>query len=226
MNAREKVRELLKDADSAHRIDHIDRVTDLSLRFADAMSISDIRVIRLTALLHDVDDYKLFGQESAESLTNACNILDELDIQDSIKNKVLAAIREIGFNRRLQEIRPTTIEAMIVSDADMCDAMGIGGILRAIQYGESIGRPFFEQNTFPRRNVTYDQYVNYPPDTTMCVIFEKLLRLRTMMMTAQGYEEALKRNQAMIQFLRSYFTENGLNEWHNFLSDYLVHFDR
>ena len=35
-------------------------------------------IVSLIALLHDADDYKLFGRENAEKLTNAKIIMDDI----------------------------------------------------------------------------------------------------------------------------------------------------
>ena len=62
--------ELLNTDNSGHNMDHIDRVLRLSLKFA-KQECANTEVISLIALLHDVDDYKLFGKENSENLTNA-----------------------------------------------------------------------------------------------------------------------------------------------------------
>lgn len=63
-DVREKVNGLLNKDNSGHRMDHINRVLDLSLKFAEKEDGNKI-IVSLIALLHDVDDYKLFGMESA-----------------------------------------------------------------------------------------------------------------------------------------------------------------
>ena len=60
---------LCKD-NSGHGYDHVERVYKLALKFAKEEN-ADETVVSLIALLHDVDDYKLFGKEQAEDLTNA-----------------------------------------------------------------------------------------------------------------------------------------------------------
>lgn len=224
---RNEVKQLLQSADSGHRIDHIDRVLGLSIEFVKTCSINlDEEIVKLIAILHDVDDYKLFGKDYAIYHTNANTILSNVGASDNIKSRVLKSICEIGFGTRLKGICPSSIETMIVSDADMCDAMGINGILRAIQYGESINRPFFKEGCFPRKDITHTLYIYYPPETTMNLIFEKLLNLMPMIITAPAYEEATKRYQSMIQYLRSYFRENRLIEWDDYLTKYLTNLKR
>ena len=61
-----KVNELLNKDNSGHGMEHINRVLDLSLKFAEKEDGNKI-IVSLIALLHDVDDYKLFGMESANN---------------------------------------------------------------------------------------------------------------------------------------------------------------
>ena len=46
----------------------------------------------------------------------------------------------------------------MVSDADMCDALGANGILRTYAFGLASGRPFFDRNCFPEEALTAEQY--------------------------------------------------------------------
>lgn len=106
----------------------------------------------LIALLHDVDDYKIFGTESTENLTNTKKILEKCAIDAVLKKQVLEAIKTIGFSKRLRGIEPKTLEDKIVSDADMCDILGANGILRVYMYHQKNESPFFDRNVFPVEN--------------------------------------------------------------------------
>lgn len=103
---RERVFELLSSDASGHGTDHIERVVRLSLRFATAEG-ADVELTELIALLHDVDDYKLFGVQGAASLTNARAIMHEAEIPTDIREQVLSQIAKIGYNKLLSGIRPT-----------------------------------------------------------------------------------------------------------------------
>ncbi len=212
-----KVEALMKGVDQAHDMSHIDRVYDLSLRFCKGTPYLDITMIELLAILHDVDDYKLFGEKSAEDLSNAAQIMAECNVNHMALEKVLAGISEIGFNKRLKGIFPSRTETEIVSDADMCDGMGVTGVIRTIQYTQAHGRPFFDKDDFPRKELTCEEYKEHPSSTAVNHIFEKLLRLPSMMLTAPGAAEAYKRRLWMTNFLRIYFSENNLPEWGEYL---------
>ena len=121
----QSVKELLPGGDG-HGFDHVERVRVLAMRFA-KQQCADLEAVELAALLHDVDDYKLFGQKYAEELINANAILDRYDIGLETKVAVLDVIATMGYSKHLEGIRPSTLEGQIVSDADMCDAIGAMG---------------------------------------------------------------------------------------------------
>ncbi len=145
---RKQVCKLLDKDNSGHGMEHVNRVLNLSLKFAEIENANK-DIVALIALLHDVDDYKLFGMESADNLTNAKNILKQCSVADNIKEQVLNAIKAIGYSKRLKGISPTTLEGMIVSDADMCDGIGATGILRSYQYNLAHDNLFFDKNIYP-----------------------------------------------------------------------------
>ena len=79
---RKQVFRLLDKDHSGHGMEHVERVLQMSLKFAE-MENANKEIVALIALLHDVDDYKLFGIESANNLTNAINILEQCSIENS-----------------------------------------------------------------------------------------------------------------------------------------------
>lgn len=225
MNSIEKARglasELLKSDKSGHGMDHVDRVLKLSLKFAKDQPV-DIEIVSLIALLHDVDDYKIFGQEAAKDLTNAQKILDTCGINDEKKKQIIEGIKTIGYSKRLQGIKPTTLEGKIVSDADMCDALGIIGLIRGHQYSLTHGGEFFDKNLFPNLNMSAEEYKAQSKETTINHMFEKILKLKDLMLTTPGREEAMRRHDLLVSLLYQFFEESDAPEWSKYLDDYLA----
>lgn len=217
---KQRVFELLKNDNSGHGIDHINRVLSLSLKFCEKEN-ADAEIVSLIALLHDVDDYKLFGIEQSETLMNARRIMDECNVDIEIKNRVLEEIKCIGYSKSLKGIRPNTIEGKIVSDADMCDALGANGILRVYTYTMKNNKPFFDRNIFPVEDITALEYTKKGSDSSVCHFFEKILKLKDMMLTESGREEAISRHTIVVDFLYHLFEEENAKEWTEYLNDYL-----
>jgi uncharacterized protein len=217
---KEKVYNLLNKDDSGHGMEHINRVLELSLKFAEKESANK-DIVSLISLLHDVDDYKLFGMDNAENLTNAKKIMNECDVDTNIQDEVCLALNNIGYSKRLKGDCPTTLEGKIVSDADMCDALGANGILRVYTYSMKNGKPFFNKDIFPIENMTAEKYTSRCADSSVCHIFEKILKLKNLMLTESGKEEAKSRHQIIVDFLYHLFDEENALEWKEYLNNYL-----
>ena len=146
-------------------MDHINRVVDLALKFAEVEG-GETEIVFLIALLHEVDDYKLFGIDAAKMLPNARKILCQTKITKENQEKVLDAIQSIGFKKRLNGIIPNTLEAKIVSDADMCDGIGAHSILRTYEYQTKhntlfLMQPYFQWNKLPKTLINCVQILPY-----------------------------------------------------------------
>lgn len=217
---KQEVIKLLNNDNSGHGIDHINRVLTLSLEFAEKEKANK-EIVSLIALLHDVDDYKLFGMENAKDLTNAKKIMNDCAIDMSIQDEVCLAIRNIGYSKRLKGYSPTTLEGKIVSDADMCDALGANGILRTYTYSMKNGRPFFDRNIFPDEDMNVEKYMRKNDASSVCHIFKKILKLKDLMLTNSGKEESKNRHQIVVDFLYHLFDEENAPEWVDYLNIYL-----
>lgn len=217
---RKQVYELLSNDNSGHGTEHIDRVYNLSLRFA-GIENANTEIVSLIALLHDVDDYKLFGKECADNLTNTKRILEQCSVENYVKEQVLNSVKAIGYSKRLKGISPKTLEGMIVSDADMCDSMGVTGILRSYQYNLTHGNSFFNKSIFPSLNMSASDYMAKKDGTVVTHMFEKLFRLKDLMMTRSGKKEAVERHKIMVEFLRHFFEEIDAPEWKKYFNSYL-----
>lgn len=215
-----EVEKLLRDNKDGHGFDHIQRVRNLALKFALNEDV-DTNIVEIACLLHDVDDYKLFGAESAENLLNANRIMGLAGVDNETKTKVIEIIKTIGFSKRLQGIEPKTKEGMIVSDADMCDAIGANGMLRTYRVSLSKGSIFFDRQTKPRTGISsIDEYKNNKSEHTAQHFFDKLLVIKSLLFTKEGRVEGDKRQQIMLDFLREIFREEESNEWIVYLDSF------
>ena len=108
-----------------------------------------------------------------------------------------------------------------MSDADMLDAMGAIGILRSYHYNITHGNPFFDKDDFPLLDLDVEKYKSKKTGTVVNHIFEKLLKLKDLMLTEKGKEESLRRYNFFINFLSEYFIEEDVPEWQEYLNNYI-----
>ncbi len=118
---------------SAHNMDHVMRVYNLSLHLAKDENI-DFDVLKASALLHDIARVKEDNDPSGNTdhailgSTMAIPILEELNFsEDQIKH----IKRSIVSHRYRTGNQPKTKEAQILFDADKLDTLGAIGIARS-----------------------------------------------------------------------------------------------
>ncbi|MFW2490670.1 HD domain-containing protein [Clostridium chromiireducens] len=198
------IREQFKDDSSGHDYYHSLRVYKLATSICKEES-ADLEIVQLASLLHDVDDYKLFGG-NAGAYSNAENFLKNNEISKAKINAVCEIIASISFKGTGAQI-PESIEGKIVQDADRLDAIGAIGIARTFAFGGSKNRIMHVPNEKPRENISFKEY-STSNGTTLNHFYEKLLKLKDLMNTEKAKKLAESRHQYMENFLEELY-----NEW-------------
>ncbi len=201
------IRNIFAHDSSGHDCYHTERVYRLALKIAKKENAS-LKVVRLAALLHDVDDIKISPNTHKDKL-NALNYMKINNIDDNIINSVLTIIDEVSFVGT-DSVIPSTIEGKCVQDADRLDAIGAIGIARAFAYGGSKGRKIYDPTIPPKLNMNENEYRNNNDGTSINHFYEKLLLLEGMMTTSEGKRLARNRHKFMKEFLDEFMSEwNG-----------------
>lgn len=179
----EQLQELFKNNKDGHDLDHTLRVCKNAKLIANAEQC-DENIVLLAALLHDVDDHKLFNTTNN---ANARYLMASISLDADTIEKVCQAINEVSFSHNKGK-KPSTIEAAIVQDADRLDAIGAIGIARAFAYGGCHER-------------TLDDTVQHFAD--------KLLTLKDSMNTKTAKVIAKHKHKVMVEFLADLDNEKG-----------------
>lgn len=209
----------LKDT-SGHDFEHIKRVYANACSLLEKTPHANAFVVKMSALLHDIDDHK-FKTEGK----NASKFLQSIKLNQQLIDEILSTIDAIGFAKSGPNPKFDTIEMKLLYDADKLDAIGAIGICRAIMFGTWSERPLFDADIFPTENLSKEEYKNLTRKGNNSInhFFDKLLKLKDAMQTETGKQEALKRHDFMLAFLRQFFEEQNLIEWQKYLDNYLIH---
>lgn len=183
-------------AAAGHGFDHLERVL-MSARTINAEVGADALIIELAVLLHDLGDAK-FHDGVERSGEFARHILEKHSVDPKVIDHVVHIVDNLSFRKRA-EAAPLSIEGQVVQDADRLDALGAVGIVRTIEYGASIGQPFF---------APHDPSIK----SGIKHFDEKLFRLRSLMNTSAAKRLAQDREIFMREFLRQYYSECGVPE--------------
>lgn len=188
---------------SGHDWWHIYRVWQLAKHISKQERADDF-VVEMSALLHDVTDYK-FVKNEEESLI-VPNWLRSLNIEEVKIKEIMEAISSVSFKGANIDTRPKTLEGKIVQDADRLDAIGAIGIARGFAFGGAKNRAIHNPGEKPKRYKSFEDYKKRNT-TTINHFYEKLLLLKDSMNTKAGKKLVIGRHRFMEQFLDKFFKE-------------------
>jgi uncharacterized protein len=134
--AKEYIREIFKNNADGHDFNHSIRVYENARNIAAGYPACDRLVVSLAALLHDVDDHKLFSTENNQ---NARAFLQSQFVRQDEIERICTVINAVSFSKNRGK-RPESLEGQIVQDADRLDAIGAIGIARTFAFGGKNGR--------------------------------------------------------------------------------------
>ncbi|MGR3741226.1 HD domain-containing protein [Companilactobacillus sp. DQM5] len=196
--------EILKNDETGHSIDHIDRVVELSKKILETEPTADIEITLIAANIHDTIDEKIVNDVN-KSKEELVLFLKKQGINEDNIEKILFIINNMSYSKNLDNKIQLPIEGQIVQDADRLDAMGAIGIARAFYYGGSKGNKIYDSKIKPREELTHETYRN--EGTVINHFYEKLLLLKDQMNTTEGKRIAQSRHNYMEKFLKEFKDE-------------------
>jgi len=125
----------LLGGDFDHGYPHVERVLKWAERIVSAENlVVDRELLETIILLHDVG--RIIGEPHAYySGLLAEELLKELGIDHAVIGRVVNAIQYHSFSyARNHNIQPGSTEALVLSDADKLDALGVVGFIRVFLY--------------------------------------------------------------------------------------------
>ncbi|WP_438448880.1 HD domain-containing protein [Gorillibacterium sp. sgz5001074] len=196
-------RERLEGETTGHDWWHIKRVADSARSLAEVEQ-ADGFVCVLAALLHDLADEKICGDE-AQGLAEISRWMAEAGVADADREHVLEIVSTMSFKGGGRPPMRTP-EGRVVQDADRLDAIGAMGIARVFVYSGAKGRPAHDPEVKPREQMTAEEYRS-GKDTAVNHFYEKLLKLKDLMNTAEGRRRAEARHAFMEEYLERFYGE-------------------
>ncbi len=199
------VKEKLKGAEAGHDWFHIERVWKLSKKIAQDEN-SNLLVVELAALLHDIADPKFHNGDENLALEVSRDFLESQSTDDKIIEQVLYIIQNISFKNRNEVPENIPVELKIVQDADRLDAIGAIGIARTFNFGGFKNNIMYDPEVSPKLKMSKEEYKK-SNGTTINHFYEKLLLLKDLMNTETAKKIASERHDFMLKFLEEFYKE-------------------
>jgi uncharacterized protein len=195
----------LEGEGTGHDWFHILRVYKTSIYIGEKEN-ADLFVVGLTALLHDIADWKFNEGNSDIGPKLSRDLLESLKVDEDIIDKVTKIIESMSFKGGTTNADQETMEGKVVQDADRLDAIGAIGIARAFAYGGYKERELYNPNIEPQKYKNFEEYKKNI-GTTVNHFYEKLLLLKDLMNTESGKSMAVQRHEFMESYLEQFFRE-------------------
>ena len=183
-NAEKFASEILGSNASGHDCGHCLRVKNIAMDIVSHYAC-DGNLVALSALLHDIDDEKIFGANRHEHLIEFCK-LNHIDL--ICKDKMIAIIDFLSLDKKDDSV---SIETKIVQDADNLDALGAIGLARMFAFGGANGKVLYDASN-------KDSFSHF---------YQRLIKLPKLMNTIYAKEEAEKRLNFMSKFVEQFKLE-------------------
>ncbi|HHG3050512.1 TPA: HD domain-containing protein [Vibrio parahaemolyticus] len=188
--------------DAAHDIEHVKRVVKTAKQLCDEEN-ADIAIVLPAAYLHDCftypKDHSNRKQSSAIAAKKAIAYLESIQYPQHYHDAIAHAIEAHSFSAN---IRPNTLEAQIVQDADRLDALGAIGVTRCIQVSTHFNAQLYNDNDmFAKERELNDKQFTVDHFQT------KLFKIVDTMNTESAKLEANKRKAFMQTYLEQLHDE-------------------
>lgn len=199
------VKDKLYKEGSGHDWFHIKRVYNLATYICEKEG-GDEFIIKMTALLHDIDDWKFSNNSKTTE-----NFLKSLNVDEESIHKIISIIATMSYKGGVVDSSQNNIEGKIVQDADRLDAIGAIGIARAFTYGGSKNRLMYDPDVKPMDFKSLDEVKNFN-NHTINHFYEKLLKLRDLINTDTAKQIAEERHRFMEIYLDEFYYEWNFNK--------------
>lgn len=180
---------------------HTERVYALAVKIG-KKEVADLVVIKASALLHDLarsleDDNKI-DDHAIEGVKIARGILKKSNFYPEKINDVLHCIK---VHRYSKDLKPESLEAKILQDADRLDMIGAIGLARVFSKTGALNNPIHDPSLHPKQK--YDGISL----TAINHIYEKLLKSKNKFHTASAKKMSKKRYEFVEEFLKIFLKE-------------------
>ncbi|MBW2343587.1 MAG: HD domain-containing protein [Deltaproteobacteria bacterium] len=201
------------NSNGSHNWEHTCRVYNLCIHIGQKER-ADMEVLKIAAYLHDIgrsrqdkskgticqDKSKGTICHAVKGAEMAKSFLDEYEIPEDQEKNIIHCIRSHRFRGNL---RPETLEAKVLFDADKLDAIGAIGIARAFQFAGEVGAKFHNPDVQPEHTEPYTE-----EDTGYREFKLKLGKIKDRMLTDEGRHMAQDRHAFMESFFERFLQEH------------------
>lgn len=193
-------------ARGSHNFDHVERVLKMATRIGKKEK-ADLEILKLAAILHDISRHnsdKEKGQtdHAKDGADTAAEILKKYKFPEEKIAKIIHCIKAHRFRGT---VKPKTLEAKILFDADKLDSIGAIGIGRAFLFAGELKAKLHNSGKTDTEILQTKEYGK--EDTAYREFLVKLRHIKLRMQTEEGRSFAKERHKFMVKFFKKFKKE-------------------
>jgi len=200
--------------DLSHSYDHVVTVVNNARHIAKNEG-ANLRIVTAAAYFHDFSPRRklIYESHTKSSAHAAVNFLSSVGFNDFDLGEIFKCIDTSSYGAAEMGIQPHSIEARVVRDADLLDAIGSRGIARVFAFAsahncETLGDVEWDIDNPPKKTVS----LVGPDPSPIYHFFSKLLWVKNEISTATGKALAKDRHEILVAFLKGYKSEMHIAE--------------
>lgn len=191
-----------KNPVTGHDWFHVERVYQIAIKIGKDEK-ANIGILKPATLLHDIarkkEDMGKIKCHAQEGVKMARKILKNFNFPEEKIEKIAYVIK---VHRYKQQIKPKTLEAQILQDADRLDSLGAINVGRIFSYGGEHKRPMHDPKIPPKSHYGSNSA------TSINHFFEKIFKLKPKTFnTKAGQQLALERYRYTKNFVKRFLQE-------------------
>ena len=192
----------LESADAAHDASHVQRVAVNAVKFSQIEG-ADLSIVIPAVWLHDCFTVSKKSELRAQASTLSAEKAEKLLADWGYPQDNIEAIKHaIAAHSYSANIKPETLEAKVVQDADRIDSIGAVGVARMMMTGGKMDTTLYnEDDPFCIERQPQDR------QWTLDHFYSKLLKLNSGFHTQAAQIEAQRRHDYMLDFLKQLESE-------------------
>lgn len=185
----------------SHDFDHVERVLKMALHIGKKEG-ANLEILKLAAILHDVkrnDADKNKGK--TDHAISGAEVASEILSKHKYDEKTISAVHHcIAAHRFRNDIKPKTLEAKILFDADKLDSIGAIGVGRAFLFAGELKAKLHNTGMSDAEILNTKEFGK--EDTAYREFLVKLRYIKSRMQTREGRRLAKKRHDFMVEFFK------------------------
>ncbi len=211
----EKIKNFVKERarfnDVAHGWDHIECVVKIAKRIGSKVG-ANMRVLVPAAYFHDIVPRKSVTEHyrhSEASAEEAQKFLEKIGFSKEEIELISKTILTASYEAYEKGVEPDLLEAKVLRDADLLDAIGARGIARVFAFAGAYRCPngLGKLEWDPEKPPKLKMNLNGPDPSAIYHFASKLLWIKDLIVTKEGRKLAEARHKFMIEFLKRYRKE-------------------